>query len=300
LIQDEAPEEPSAVCRARHQASAGARVPADNAADPTPPPLLAAQPLTDEQFHQRLRAANPGYAGRAQIQRQQGRIVAVGLREANVSDLSPLRGLPLQLLDLTATQVSDLSPLSGMRLVRLALGGTKVQDLSPLKGMPLTVLDLLQTPVQDLSPLQGIELTELYLDNTQIDSLEALRGMELTKLYINNTAVSDLAPLQGMPLTELNAVGCDIRDLSPLKGMALRMVWQAAQAVSIPICGIGGIATAEDAVKFLLCGATAVQVGTASYLNPMAAGEVAAGIEAWCAAERVAAVRDLVGGLVLP
>jgi dihydroorotate dehydrogenase (NAD+) catalytic subunit len=53
-------------------------------------------------------------------------------------------------------------------------------------------------------------------------------------------------------------------------------------------------------VKFLLCGATAVQVGTASYLNPMAAGEVAAGIEAWCREQGVAAVRDVVGSLALP
>jgi len=82
-----------------------------------------------------------------------------------------------------------------------------------------------------------------------------------------------------------------------IRPVALRMVWQASRAVGLPVCGIGGIATAEDAIKFLLCGATAVQVGTANYLNPMAAAEVADGIEAWALAHDVARVADLVGVL---
>ncbi len=82
-----------------------------------------------------------------------------------------------------------------------------------------------------------------------------------------------------------------------IRPIALRMVWQCARAVRIPICGIGGIASAEDALKFLLCGATAVQVGTANYLNPQVAGEVADGIETWCRAHGVDRVGDLVGSL---
>jgi dihydroorotate dehydrogenase (NAD+) catalytic subunit len=75
------------------------------------------------------------------------------------------------------------------------------------------------------------------------------------------------------------------------------MVWQASQAVKIPVCGIGGIMTGEDAVKFLVCGATAVQVGTANYLNPMAAVEVAEGIESYAAEHGFARVADLVATL---
>ncbi len=82
-----------------------------------------------------------------------------------------------------------------------------------------------------------------------------------------------------------------------IRPIALRMVWQCARAVRIPICGIGGIGSAEDAIKFLLCGATAVQVGTANYLNPLVAGEIADGIETWCRAHGVARVADLVGAL---
>jgi dihydroorotate dehydrogenase (NAD+) catalytic subunit len=85
-----------------------------------------------------------------------------------------------------------------------------------------------------------------------------------------------------------------------IRPIALRMVWQASRAVRIPICGIGGICEAADAVKFLLCGATAVQVGTANYLNPLAAGEIADGVAAYAERHGVAQVADLVGALELP
>jgi dihydroorotate dehydrogenase (NAD+) catalytic subunit len=82
-----------------------------------------------------------------------------------------------------------------------------------------------------------------------------------------------------------------------IRPVALRMVFQAARAASIPICGIGGIATGDDAVKFLLCGASAVQVGTANYTNPMAAAEVAEGIAAYARRHGFARVADLIGAL---
>jgi dihydroorotate dehydrogenase (NAD+) catalytic subunit len=85
-----------------------------------------------------------------------------------------------------------------------------------------------------------------------------------------------------------------------IRPIALRMVWQAARAVSIPICGIGGIVCAEDAVKFLLCGATAVQVGTLNYLNPAAAGEISDGLRSYAERHGVAKLADLVGALEAP
>jgi dihydroorotate dehydrogenase (NAD+) catalytic subunit len=85
-----------------------------------------------------------------------------------------------------------------------------------------------------------------------------------------------------------------------IRPVALRMVFQASRAVSIPICGIGGIRDAADAVRFLLCGATAVQVGTANYLNPMAAAEVVEGLEAYATRHGIARIADLVGALEVP
>jgi dihydroorotate dehydrogenase (NAD+) catalytic subunit len=82
-----------------------------------------------------------------------------------------------------------------------------------------------------------------------------------------------------------------------IRPIALRMVYQAHRAVKLPICGIGGITSPEDAVKFLLCGASAVQVGTWNYLEPGAAGAVADGIAAYAARHGFARVADLVGAL---
>jgi dihydroorotate dehydrogenase (NAD+) catalytic subunit len=85
-----------------------------------------------------------------------------------------------------------------------------------------------------------------------------------------------------------------------IRPIALRMVFQAARAVRIPICGVGGIETGEDAVKFLLCGASAVQVGTANYLDPTAAGSVVDGIRAYAGRHGFRRVQDLIGALGLP
>jgi dihydroorotate dehydrogenase (NAD+) catalytic subunit len=84
-----------------------------------------------------------------------------------------------------------------------------------------------------------------------------------------------------------------------IKPIAVRMVWEAAHAVEIPILGLGGIVTPEDAVEFLLAGATAVQVGTASYADPRATERIAQGLESWCARHHVARVADLTGALDL-
>jgi dihydroorotate dehydrogenase (NAD+) catalytic subunit len=79
--------------------------------------------------------------------------------------------------------------------------------------------------------------------------------------------------------------------------IALRMVWQARRAVQLPICGIGGIASGEDAVAFLLCGASAVQVGTITYTDPRAGLAVRDGIAAYCREHGFERARDLVGAL---
>ena len=85
-----------------------------------------------------------------------------------------------------------------------------------------------------------------------------------------------------------------------IKPIALRMVYETACAVNIPILGMGGIVTAEDAVEFLLAGATAVQVGTASYADPRAVERLAQGLEAWCRSHHVERVASLTRALEIP
>ncbi len=85
-----------------------------------------------------------------------------------------------------------------------------------------------------------------------------------------------------------------------IKPIALRLVWEAARAVKIPVIGMGGIVTPADAVEFLLAGATAIQVGTASYADPMATERLAKGLESWCKSHNVVKLSSLTGALELP
>jgi len=84
-----------------------------------------------------------------------------------------------------------------------------------------------------------------------------------------------------------------------IKPIAVRMVYDAAHAVKIPVIGMGGISTAEDVIEFMLAGATAVQIGTASYWDPCATEKIVDGVEAWCKERHVARIADLVGGMVM-
>jgi dihydroorotate dehydrogenase (NAD+) catalytic subunit len=85
-----------------------------------------------------------------------------------------------------------------------------------------------------------------------------------------------------------------------IKPIAVRMVYETARAVSIPVIGMGGIVTAEDAVEFMLAGATAVQVGTASYADPRATERLVKGLESWCRSHGVERVASLTGAVEIP
>ena len=79
--------------------------------------------------------------------------------------------------------------------------------------------------------------------------------------------------------------------------VAVRMVWEAAAAISIPIIGMGGISTAEDAIEMLLAGARAVSVGTANFANPRATAEIATGIRAYQERHGISDINDLIGAV---
>jgi dihydroorotate dehydrogenase (NAD+) catalytic subunit len=84
-----------------------------------------------------------------------------------------------------------------------------------------------------------------------------------------------------------------------IKPIALRMVYDAAHAVHIPVIGMGGISTAADVAEFLLAGATAVQIGTASYWDPCATEKIVDDLERWCAGHEIKRIADLIGGLIV-
>jgi dihydroorotate dehydrogenase (NAD+) catalytic subunit len=83
-----------------------------------------------------------------------------------------------------------------------------------------------------------------------------------------------------------------------IKPIALRMVYDAAKAVKIPVIGMGGISTAEDVIEFLLAGATAVEIGTASYWDPCATEKIVDEVQTWCVEHKVESLASLIGGMV--
>ena len=84
-----------------------------------------------------------------------------------------------------------------------------------------------------------------------------------------------------------------------VKPVALRMVWQTAKVVSIPIIGMGGISSCEDTIEFLLAGASAVQVGTYNFVDPTITTKIASGIEDYLVQNNMTDVSELIGGLIL-
>ena len=84
-----------------------------------------------------------------------------------------------------------------------------------------------------------------------------------------------------------------------IKPIALRMVYDAAHAVSIPVIGMGGISTAADVAEFMLAGATAVQIGTASYWDPCATEKIVDDLRSWCQDRDITRIADLIGGLIV-
>jgi dihydroorotate dehydrogenase (NAD+) catalytic subunit len=84
-----------------------------------------------------------------------------------------------------------------------------------------------------------------------------------------------------------------------IKPIALRMVYDASKAVKIPVIGMGGVSTAVDIVEFMLAGATAVEIGTASFWDPVATEKIAGELERWCADHDVIRVSELTGAMVM-
>ncbi len=115
-------------------------------------------------------------------------------------------------------------------------------------------------------------------------------------------AVSLINTLMGMaidierrrPVLSINTGGLSGPAVKPV---ALRMVWQVARAVKIPIIGLGGIMNATDAIEFLMAGATAIQIGTANFIDPAVSEKVVDGIDEWLDSHGICDVHDIIGAL---
>ncbi len=168
----------------------------------------------------------------------------LGEERAPLSNLSPLKGLPLEKLYLAGTSVKDIGVLSGMKLVSLDLRCTKVVNLTPLKYMDLAYINLEEiqllkdisilshmnlevvnlngTKVYNFKPLMRKKITKLGLADTQFKDLSILSGMPLEALDLRNSKVYDFKTISRYPIKKLNLSGTQIKDLSVLRGMPLQ------------------------------------------------------------------------------
>lgn len=146
---------------------------------------------------------------------------------------------------------------------------------------------------------------------------KAWKGHLMVKLSPNVTSITDIALAAEAAgadslslINTLMGMAIDIETQRPklstvtgglsgpaVKPVAVRMVWQVASKVSIPVVGLGGIATAADAIEFLLAGARAIQIGTYNFVDPSVSVKVVEGIEDYCRRHGVEKVEDLCGAL---
>lgn len=214
-------------------------------APPTAPPGERS-PIQD--LVANLTALNAGFDGQATPTTADGQVVELELIVDQVRDISPLRGLTkLRRLALRGSgpgsgALSDLSPLKGLPLESLVCIHTPVVDVSPLEGMPLRQLQLQGTQVASLEPLRKAPLVDLNISFTRVTDLGPLRGMKLDSFYCDATRVADLTPLAGMPLKNLNWRGYDhadprhrplvesLRTLETIDGLSPVEFWQEVDA----------------------------------------------------------------------
>ena len=166
-------------------------------------------------------------------------------RSKLVTDLSPLKDIPVQRLQMQETGVRDLKPLEGMALTHLLMEGTAVNDLTPLKSAKLEVFNAMNArDLRDLQPLEGMPirflnvsgcrglrdigiladmpLTDVNLALTRVRDIAPLAGLEIKHLYLTSTLVTDLSPIKLMPLEGLWLGKTNVMDLSTLKGQQLK------------------------------------------------------------------------------
>ncbi len=158
-------------------------------------------------------------------------------------------------------------------------------------------------------PLMASDVTRAVRKNTTLPVIVKL-SPNVTDIALMARAVEEGGADAVSLINTLTGMAIDVRTRRPklanvigglsgpaIKPVALRMVWQVADAVRIPVIGIGGIGTAEDAIEFLLAGATAIQVGTANFYDPSACETIVAGIAAYLKEQQEASVRAIIGSV---
>lgn len=143
-------------------------------------------------------------------------------KPAQLSDLSPLAGLPLNSVIINSSKVSSVADLRGLPIKVLSITGCDLRDLTPLRGMSLESIDVSGTKVFDFSVLNQLPLREFAAAGTQIKHLSFLRNAQLVSLDVNDTGVFDFSVVSRMPLQELKVSHTQFKMLEMVKNCPIR------------------------------------------------------------------------------
>ena len=252
-----------------------------------------------------------GHAAPRLIQTAAGMLNAIGLQNVGVEEfiikkLAPLARYPLakvivNVFGYTVTEyiqvIERLNQADGIAAYELNVSCPNVHAGGMAFGSDPGSLEYLVSRARSASSLPLIvKLSPNVTSIAHMAKIAADAGADAISLTNTFLAMSIDTETRRPRLTNITG-GLSGPAIKPI---ALRMVYETARAVRIPILGMGGIVTPEDAVEFLLAGATAVQVGTASYADPRAVERIAAGLASWCRSHHVERVASLTSALELP
>jgi dihydroorotate dehydrogenase (NAD+) catalytic subunit len=252
-----------------------------------------------------------GHSAPRMLQTAAGMLNAIGLQNVGVAEfiekkLPPLKRYPLcrvivNVFGHTANEylsvIDQLNDVEGISAYELNVSCPNVQAGGMAFGAdPFSLEDLVErTKRLAIQPLI-VKLSPNVTSIGQMARICANTGADAISVANTFRAMAIDSETRRPRLTNITG-GLSGPAIKPI---ALRMVYEAARAVKIPIIGMGGIVSPEDAVEFMLAGATAVQVGTASFADPRATERLASGMEAWCRSHDVANVASLTGALEKP
>ncbi len=236
-----------------------------------------------------------------------GMLNAIGLQNVGVrrfieEKVPYLRGLGVPVIvNILGDSIEEYSEMAGMLSEVAGISGIEVNISCPnvkKGGVAFGTNAKMAAAVTEAVKNSSSVPVMVKLSPNVSDVTEIAKGVEgggADSLSLINTLIGMAVDVKNRKPLLANVIG----GLSgpAIKPVALRMVYQVARAVSLPVIGIGGIETAEDALEFFLAGASAVQIGTANFVNPRASQDVVEGIEKYVRDEKLASVRELIGAL---
>ncbi|MDE6207527.1 MAG: dihydroorotate dehydrogenase [Muribaculaceae bacterium] len=185
-----------------------------------------------------------------------------------------------------------LAPLEGLRAIELNISCPNVKQGGMAFGTTCDGAASVTRAVRDAWPRHL--MVKLSPNVTSITDIAlAVEGAGADSVSLINTLMGMAIDIERRrPMLSTVTGGMSGPAVKPV---AVRMVWQVAKAVKIPVVGLGGIASAADAIEFIMAGASAVQIGTYNFVDPSAAGRIPAEIDSWCQAHGVSRLMELKG-----